>query len=155
MSSYAMDFIVGANFFFFLMGASGWMFLLVQAHPDSRGKRSIKWSCVCTYIYTAVQCTKLIKPLKIYTNFTQTNKFTETSQPQNIMPLVPSARWPVAANWPTRQLQFRNEGILLLSHYCQYAALSVYKNMSVTGAPSALHSNFLGKNFVYCVIHNL
>ena len=28
-------------------GVSGWMFLLVPAHPGSPGERAIKWSCVC------------------------------------------------------------------------------------------------------------
>ena len=32
--------------FFFLMAASGWMFLLVPAHPGSPRQRAIKWLCV-------------------------------------------------------------------------------------------------------------
>ena len=28
-------------------GVSGWMFLLVLAHPGSPGQRAIKWLCVC------------------------------------------------------------------------------------------------------------
>ena len=29
---------------------SGWMFLLVLAHPGSPGQRAVKRSCVCDYI---------------------------------------------------------------------------------------------------------
>ena len=29
------------------MGVSGWLFLLVLAHPDSPRERAVKWLCVC------------------------------------------------------------------------------------------------------------
>ena len=31
-------------------GVSGWMFLLVPAHPGRPGQRAVKRSCVCVYL---------------------------------------------------------------------------------------------------------
>jgi len=38
------------------MGVSGWMFLLVPAHPGSSGQRAVKWLyvCVCVYFFITV-----------------------------------------------------------------------------------------------------
>jgi len=32
------------------MGVSGWMFLLVPAHPGSSGQRAVKWLYVCVCV---------------------------------------------------------------------------------------------------------
>ena len=31
-------------------GVSGWMLLLVPAHPGNPGQRAVKWSCVCVCV---------------------------------------------------------------------------------------------------------
>ena len=54
MSSHTKNLVVCESFFF-LMGVSGWRFLLVPAHPGSHGQRAIKWlyvyyCCVVAYI---------------------------------------------------------------------------------------------------------
>jgi len=40
------------------MVLSGWMFLLVQAHPGCLDKiqRAVKWLCVCSLVTTCLVC---------------------------------------------------------------------------------------------------
>ena len=42
-------------------GVSGWMFLLVPAHPGSPGQRAVKRSCVCVlYVCVILGCRKFV-----------------------------------------------------------------------------------------------